>query len=523
MKHSARLSFHTLLFSLVSMLLFSAFVLNAPEQKQFRIFLIGDSTMANKPLVDNPEHGWGQMLPMFFGRNVAIYNHAQNGRSTKSFIDEGRWNTVYEQLQQGDYVIIQFGHNDAKKEDPRRYAPPRPEYKENLKKFIREAREKGALPILLTPVTRRDFNSNGELIATHFEYPDAMKEVAQEEHVPLIDIFEQSKALIAPLGDEGSKKLYLAGVQDGEYRLWNKKKDNTHFSRSGAYRIAELVAKGLASLPLPIAAEVHIPTDDPFVGKGKVVCLDYYFNNEWRAVKGKDTLERYHYTWEDTTNSGFSQLGRVLDWLGADLDTLQSPPTDSTLRRCSIYIIVDPDTPKETAQPHTITSDDIAVLKRWVKHGGILLLMANDKGNCEFEHLNALAKEFGIQFNEDNHFMVKNNQYDMGRVTTFPQHPAFSNVKHLFMKEVTSLTATAPAEPLLVASNIVLIATAKFGKGLVVAVGDPWLYNEYFDNRRLPVGYENWDAGESFFRWLLREAKGRTCCNKTGKCPKCDD
>ncbi|MCX7983815.1 MAG: GDSL-type esterase/lipase family protein [Bacteroidetes bacterium] len=470
---------------------------------------MGDSTMADKPLVDNPEHGWGQMFPMFFTRDVEIFNHARNGRSTKSFLAEGRWKTIYEQLQSGDYVIIQFGHNDAKKDDSTRFAAPRPEYKENLRRFIREAREKNAIPILLTPVTRRDFNEHGEFVATHFEYPDAMKEVAREENVFLIDVFELSKSVVGPMGPEGSKKLYLAGVKDGMYRVWNKKKDNTHFSRLGAFIIAKLVAEGIRELKLPLATElVDLPQSSLLLpAYGKVVALDYYFNNEWRTSKGKDSVERFHYTWEDTTNSGFSQLGRVLDWLGADLDTIQSPPTISTLQHCSIYIIVDPDTPKETTSPHYITEEDVTVLKQWVENGGVLLLMANDKGNCEFNHFNKLAEQFGIRFTEDNHFMVKNNVYEMGRIEEFPDHPAFNGVKHIFMKEVTSITTTPPAQPLLTARGVTIMAYARVGKGLVVAVGDPWLYNEYFDNRRLPKGYENWDAGKQFFTWLLSQSR----------------
>jgi DNA sulfur modification protein DndE len=142
-------------------------------QDQTRIFLIGDSTMADKILIDNPEHGWGQSLPAFFSSRVQIFNHAKNGRSTKSFITEGRWEVVTHQLQEGDYVFIQFGHNDAKKDDTTRFAPPIPDYRDNLTTFIRDAREKKAIPILLTPITRRDFK-DGKFVATHGEYPKVM-------------------------------------------------------------------------------------------------------------------------------------------------------------------------------------------------------------------------------------------------------------------------------------------------------------------------------------------------------------
>ncbi|MBP8975922.1 MAG: hypothetical protein KBG83_04300, partial [Bacteroidetes bacterium] len=448
--------------NILLVLFFCGFVVQAPDNPHIRIFLIGDSMVAEKPLVDNPEHGWGQMLPMFFTKNVTVYNYARNGRSTKSFITEGQWKIVHDQLKPGDYVFIQFGHNDAKKEDPCRYVPAKPDYKENLRKFIREAREKQAIPILLTPVTRYDFNKRGELIATHSEYPAAMKEVATEENVPLIDVFEKSKELVGGLGGEKSRPLYLAGVQNGQFRNWNKKKDHTHFTRIGAFQMAQIVVDGIKKIKLPLAKElVKLPTQ-PFVGAGKVVGLDYYFNNEWRPIKGKDSLERYHYIWEDTTNSGFSQLGRVIDWLGAELDTLQSPPTDSVLKHFSIYIIVDPDTPKETKEPNLISDTDIAVIKRWVEQGGRLVLLANDKGNCEFEHLNQLANEFGIHFNEDNNFMVKNDNYDMGRITKFPKHPTFKGVEHIFIKEVSSLKTQPPAKSLLTVNGITVMATALY-------------------------------------------------------------
>lgn len=475
---------------------------------EVRIFLIGDSTMADKPLVDNPERGWGQVFPLFFNERVKIFNHAKNGRSTKSFISENRWQAVYDQLKAGDYVFIQFGHNDAKKEDTNRYAPPRPDYRDNIVRFVRESRAKKAIPILLTPVTRRDFK-DGKYAGTHGEYPDIMKEVAKEENVPLIDIFEKSKNLLIKLGDEKSKELYLAGVKPNDFRLWNGKRDNTHFTRYGAIQIASLVAKGIKELKLPLQNYLINIDAKNLVGTGKVVCLDYFFNNEWRIKKdSKDsTLERWHYTWEDTTNGGFSQLGQVIDHLGAELDTLQCSPTVSNLRRYSIYIIVDPDTPKETANPNYISDEASKAIVSWVESGGVLVLMANDKGNAEFEHFNKLAERFGIHFNEDSHHKVVNNVYEMGKTDKFPKHSIFKGVKQIFTKEVSTLKLQKPAEPILAENDIVLMASVKFGKGLVFAVGDPWLYNEYIDHRRLPIEYENYKAAKNLFHWLLNGAK----------------
>ncbi|MGD0037490.1 MAG: rhamnogalacturonan acetylesterase, partial [Bacteroidota bacterium] len=316
----------TIILALTILVLFVAWL----PQTQTRIFLVGDSTMSDKPLVDNPEHGWGQVLPLFFTQNVKIFNHAVNGRSTKSFINEGRWTAIYNQLQPGDYVFIQFGHNDAKKTDTSRFATSRPDYKNNLVKYIREAREKKAIPILLTPITRREFDTIGQYVGTHGDYPAAMKEVAKEENVPLIDMFEKSKKLVISLGDEQSKPLYLKGVKN-EFRNFNgMRRDNTHFTRPGAIQMASLVIEGIKELHLPLENELVPLQTNNLVGTGKVVGLDYFFNNEWRTKKN-GMRERWHYILEDTTNSGFSLLGRSIDLLGADLDTLQCSPTDSVL------------------------------------------------------------------------------------------------------------------------------------------------------------------------------------------------
>jgi unsaturated rhamnogalacturonyl hydrolase len=240
--------------------------------------------------------------------------------------------------------------------------------------------------------------------------------------------------------------------------------------------------------------------------KRKIVGLDYYYNNEYTIVK--DTVKkRAHYVWEDTTNGGFSGLATIIDRLGADLDTLQSPPTLESLNRFSVYIIVDPDTPKETQELHYIQPEQSAIIEQWVKEGGTLVLMGNDSGNAEFKHLNELAGRFGIHFNEDSHHPVKGKNYETGRCTNLPNHPIFDRVKSIFIKELSSLKLTPPAKEILVEKGITIIAESRIGKGLVLAIGDPWFYNEYLDNRRLPVGFENYDAAVSVFRWLLTNAK----------------
>ena len=201
------------------------------------IHLMGDSTMAEKDLTGgNPERGWGMMFQNFLDDSFYVVNYAQNGRSTKSFIDRGLWAKVYDALQPGDYVFIQFGHNDAKADDPERYAPAFGAYQENLRTFIRGARAKGATPILLTPVARRWFK-NGKLDRNcHTDYPAAMKQVAEETGVTLLDITTPTLDWIESIGDEASKAYFM--ISTG-------KDDNTHTVASGARKVTEIVCEAL--------------------------------------------------------------------------------------------------------------------------------------------------------------------------------------------------------------------------------------------------------------------------------------
>ncbi len=214
--------------------------LNCIAQKP-TIYLIGDSTMANKKNPDtNPEHGWGQVLPEFFKNTLKIDNKAVNGRSTKSFIAEARWDSILKTLKKGDYVLIQFGHNDQKINDPKRYTNPHTSYRINLIKFVLETREKGATPILISSIARRNFNETGVLIDAHGTYPMEMRLVAYEYKVPFIDLQYQTEQLEELYGAEGSKKLHLH-FEPGENPYYKDgKHDDTHLSKLGATEVAKL-------------------------------------------------------------------------------------------------------------------------------------------------------------------------------------------------------------------------------------------------------------------------------------------
>ncbi len=246
------------------------------------------------------------------------------------------------------------------------------------------------------------------------------------------------------------------------------------------------------------------PSGSP--GRPRVV-LDCCFNNEWKT-DASGARWRYHYVWSDTLDSGFSQLETIVRDCGADPDTLCQVPTDQALSTAAVYLIVDPDTPKETAHPTFIDDSASAVIARWVSHGGILLLLGNDSGNAEFAHLNRLASRFGIRFNEDSRNKVVGKDYTTGTFSALPPHPMFEGVRKIFLKEISTLALHKPAEPILVDGGDVIVAMARVGSGLVVAVGDPWFYNEYMDHRRLPEEYDNALVARNLFRWLLAFHRG---------------
>ncbi|MER6715955.1 MULTISPECIES: rhamnogalacturonan acetylesterase [unclassified Streptomyces] len=200
------------------------------------LYIAGDSTAAQKYSDAAPETGWGMALPFFLRKDLAVANHAVNGRSSKSFIDEGRLDAVLSAIRPGDFLLIQFGHNDAKKEDPARYTEPWTTYREHLRRYVDGARARGARPVLATSVERRRFDTAGKALPTHGEYPAAMRALAVEEGVALLDIQALSIARWQELGVEETKK----------YFNWTAtEQDNTHFNPPGAIEVARLVAKEL--------------------------------------------------------------------------------------------------------------------------------------------------------------------------------------------------------------------------------------------------------------------------------------
>ena len=276
---------------LVMFFLLSAFKM---DRSAITVFMIGDSTMANKVLTGgNLERGWGQVLPGFFSESIRVDNHAVNGRSSKSFIDEGRWNSVISQVKNGDYVFIQFGHNDEKA-DVKRHTDPGSTFDANLRRFVKETRAKGGIPVLFNSIVRRNFggntfsalaakkavkqddyrkdaepvgkqtnlksisfNKSDKLIDTHGSYLDSPRNVAKEMNVPFVDMNKITHDLVEGMGPVESKRLYM-WISPNQFAACPKgREDNTHLNVHGARVVAGLTVEAIAKVVPELAKYVR--------------------------------------------------------------------------------------------------------------------------------------------------------------------------------------------------------------------------------------------------------------------------
>lgn len=216
------------------------------------IWLAGDSTMAAKRPEKRPETGWGESLgALFRDGTVRVANHAQNGRSTRTFIAEGRWQAIVDSLRAGDYVFIQFGHNDESPLKVDRYTPP-DDFRRNLGRFVADARAHGATPVLFTPVSRRSFDSTGAARETHAEYAPLVRQVARDSGVALVDMDRLSIAILDGYGPERSRALFLQLPAGANPNYPQGVEDNTHFSPAGAALMARLAVEGLRAAGVPL-------------------------------------------------------------------------------------------------------------------------------------------------------------------------------------------------------------------------------------------------------------------------------
>lgn len=215
-----------------------------------KIFYIGDSTVQFNKINTYPQVGMSQAMELYTAKDVVVCHHGKNGRSTKSFLDEGRFRPVEEAMEPGDFLYIQFGHNDEKA-DPLRYTDPKGSYRDNLRYFIAKAKEKGAYPVLITPIARRQFDEKGEFRpGSHGEYPEAVRCVGREEQVPVADLTALTEKYLAELGDEPSKPLFV----------WPK--DNTHLKMEGAVRMVGFLCQELKRFGTPYESLLWVPEEE---------------------------------------------------------------------------------------------------------------------------------------------------------------------------------------------------------------------------------------------------------------------
>ena len=233
-----------------------------PRSSKIKVWLIGDSTMCEYGADRAPLTGWGMPFAGFFDSTVIIENHAKGGRSTRTFLLENRWQPIVDNISAGDFVFIQFGHNDEAKEEKYkdRYTPVA-DYKTNLMRFISDTRSKNGIPVLITPVTRLRFDNKGNIQQTHQEYSAAVREVGKNAQVEVIDLDEKSRALLQAMGEADAKLLFmnLDSLEHPHYPAGLK--DDTHFNEYGARLFAQLVLKECMALKLDLAERIiKIPT-----------------------------------------------------------------------------------------------------------------------------------------------------------------------------------------------------------------------------------------------------------------------
>ena len=315
----------------------------------------------------------------------------------------------------------------------------------------------------------------------------------------------------AKKGYKGIQNQFLTSDTDGLHLVGTVKVSGLGGTpyRDGSflYYMSEPVIKddpkGLGATLLAMSEIEMLPTIT--MGKGRKVIMDNYFNRESKIdAFGNKVI--FHYKWKERDNGGFSFVQSILEKYGIQPELLEEAPTRQNLSAVSVYFLIDPDFPKENKSPNYISDQHADILYDFVKMGGILIMMANDSNNVEFTHYNELAKRFGIHWNENMRHDVINNQFEQGLLIIPPKNQIFSNGRRIFIKQLCTQTIQYPAKPLLLDNGEVVMSIATIGKGSVIAIGDPWLYNEYVDGRKLPKEYENYQAAEELIQWLLKNA-----------------
>jgi unsaturated rhamnogalacturonyl hydrolase len=240
------------------------------------------------------------------------------------------------------------------------------------------------------------------------------------------------------------------------------------------------------------------------IGRGDTVMVDGWFNSQLRQdAFGQEV--NFHYKWDSEDEPGYSMLGHIFRNFGAQTRPHFMEPTFANLHGAQVFIVASPDNIEKNPHPHFANAEDATQIAEWVNAGGVLMIMENDTSFADLDHFNVISDKFGIHFNNVLRKHVIGRQWDMGKIAVDGAGPIFHHPHTLYMKDVCTISASGPAKPLLSEGNDIFMAVAKYGKGTVYAVVDPWLYNEYTDGRKLPAMYDNYAAGKELARWILEQ------------------
>jgi unsaturated rhamnogalacturonyl hydrolase len=254
------------------------------------------------------------------------------------------------------------------------------------------------------------------------------------------------------------------------------------------------------------ATEMENAPEAGFDAHGQTVLVDAWFNSQKRRnAAGQE--ESFHYKWNDMSDSGNSLLGSIFASYGVALETLYDAPTTKNLEQAQYYVIASPDNPSKNPNPHYARPEDGEQIAAWVKSGGILVMLENDPPNADIEHFNNISDRFGIHFNTVLSHHVVGDDFAAGQIPVQPDGALFHHAHTLYMKDTCTITVSGQARALLTDRGTIVMATAKYGRGTVLAVVDPWLYNEYTDGRRRPPVHDNFAAGREVVRWLIEQQK----------------
>ncbi len=240
------------------------------------------------------------------------------------------------------------------------------------------------------------------------------------------------------------------------------------------------------------------------LGRSRTVLVDGWFNSQLRADAFGRQIE-FHYKWNTWDEAGYSLLGHIFHNFGAATSELDAEPTLTNLRGAQVYLIVSPDNADKNPHPHYANSEDATQIANWVRAGGVLMIMENDTSYADLDHFNAVSKKFGIHFNSILRKHVTGSNWDQGKILIDGNGPIFHHPHTIYVKDVCTISVSGPAHAALTEGDDIFMATAKYGKGTVYAMVDPWLYNEYTDGRKLPATYDNFAAGNELVRWILEQ------------------